>query len=274
MPDRTASPALGYPGPTMARKKHRGPISGLALHHEFYTTLRGKIEDGTYPNDSPLPSEPKLAAQFAVSRTTVRRALARLAAEARIERRHGSGTYVRAKLAKVTIVAGEVAEKTLGTLSKQVPSKILEYTIRNTPPGLRRQFPEFNERCLYIRRIRTLEGEPIMHVAMFVREDMSRLLSRTKLRSDPTIIVYGEAGLRPHFSGQDVTAQAADLQLAGALAVPPGTPVLVVRRCIREANGPLLEFQEVAYRADRVALRTSVWQEFAGETASTRYGGL
>lgn len=258
----------------MARKKHRGPISGLALHHEFYTTLRGRIEDGTYPSDSPLPSEPKLAAEFAVSRTTVRRALARLAAESRIERRHGSGTYVRAKLAKVTVVAGEIAEKSLGSLSRQVPSKILDYALTTTPPGLRRQFPEFKERCLHIRRVRMVDGEPLMHVAMFVREDISRLLSKTKLRTDPTIIIYGEAGMRPHFSAQDVTAQAADQQLADALAIPPGTPVLVVRRCIREEKGPLLEFQEVAYRADRVALRTSLWQEFAGETASTRYGGL
>src|SRR5690554_1844772 len=41
-----------------------------------------------------LPSERRLAEELGVSRPTLRAAIDRLVAEGRLERRHGSGTYV------------------------------------------------------------------------------------------------------------------------------------------------------------------------------------
>ena len=42
-----------------------------------------------------MPSEPELVVRYKLSRTTVRRALARLEDEGRIIRRRGSGTFAR-----------------------------------------------------------------------------------------------------------------------------------------------------------------------------------
>jgi GntR family transcriptional regulator len=56
--------------------------------------LRRRITDGEYPPNSRLPSESDLASEFDLSRGTIRGALAHLAAEGLIRRRHGSGTYV------------------------------------------------------------------------------------------------------------------------------------------------------------------------------------
>lgn len=67
------------------------------LAERLETILRGRILVGTYAPGGRLPSESELAAEFGVSRATVRTVLARLAAQGLILRRHGEGTYVNGK---------------------------------------------------------------------------------------------------------------------------------------------------------------------------------
>ena len=64
-------------------------------HRRIYETLHSSILRGDYQNGQRIPTENKLAEQFSTSRPTVGRALARLQREGLIERRSGSGTYVR-----------------------------------------------------------------------------------------------------------------------------------------------------------------------------------
>jgi DNA-binding GntR family transcriptional regulator len=51
--------------------------------------LSSRIADGTYPLGSPLPAEDELASEYAVARTTVRRALADLRKQKLIKTLHG-----------------------------------------------------------------------------------------------------------------------------------------------------------------------------------------
>ncbi len=65
-------------------------------HQEISRQLRADIDAGRHGPDRRLPSEPQLVKRFGVSRPTVARALLDLQHEGLIERRPGSGTYVRA----------------------------------------------------------------------------------------------------------------------------------------------------------------------------------
>jgi GntR family transcriptional regulator, arabinose operon transcriptional repressor len=64
-------------------------------HLQVFTTIRREIESGHYKVGDRLPSEAELVQRFGHSRITVGRALRDLQAEGLIERRAGSGTYVR-----------------------------------------------------------------------------------------------------------------------------------------------------------------------------------
>jgi GntR family transcriptional regulator len=57
--------------------------------------VRSRIDDGTYPAGSLLPSEPRLADELGVSRVTVNRAITLLRSSGDVKVRRGSGTYVR-----------------------------------------------------------------------------------------------------------------------------------------------------------------------------------
>jgi LacI family transcriptional regulator len=66
-----------------------------AKHQTISRELLDGITSGKYPEHSRLPSEAQLVKRFGVSRPTVIRALRDLEARGWIERRAGSGTYVR-----------------------------------------------------------------------------------------------------------------------------------------------------------------------------------
>ncbi len=68
--------------PTLGRRSERVLIS-----------LRRKLADGAYPPNSRLPTEKELCDEFEASRTTIRRAVARLAADGLVKVVQGSGTY-------------------------------------------------------------------------------------------------------------------------------------------------------------------------------------
>jgi GntR family transcriptional regulator, N-acetylglucosamine utilization regulator len=68
-----------------------GPIP---FHHQVYLDLLARIEAGDWAVGDRLPPERELAERYGCSLITVRRALADLAREERLERTRGRGTFV------------------------------------------------------------------------------------------------------------------------------------------------------------------------------------
>jgi LacI family transcriptional regulator len=71
-------------------------------HNEISSYLQTEIAAGRYGEGARLPSEIQLVKQFGVSRPTVARALRDLETQGLIDRRAGSGTYVRANIPRNT----------------------------------------------------------------------------------------------------------------------------------------------------------------------------
>ncbi len=72
----------------------KGSIHTPRLSETIHRELERSILDGSLPGGEKLPTEHALAERYAVSRSVVREAVARLKAEGMVEARQGSGTYV------------------------------------------------------------------------------------------------------------------------------------------------------------------------------------
>lgn len=70
-------------------------MAPIPKHREISRQLRADIAAGRFGSNNRLPSESQLVKKFGVARPTVARALLDLQAEGLVERRAGSGTYVR-----------------------------------------------------------------------------------------------------------------------------------------------------------------------------------
>ncbi len=64
------------------------------IAEQVHDILRERIVQRVYAVDQRLPSEESLSTELNVSRATLRTALASLAAEGLVTRRHGDGTYI------------------------------------------------------------------------------------------------------------------------------------------------------------------------------------
>ncbi len=79
--------------------------SEIPLFHQLYSNLRDSILGGRLPPGSRLPSSRTLAADLAISRTTVLTAFDQLTAEGYLEGRVGAGTQVAATLPETLLRA-------------------------------------------------------------------------------------------------------------------------------------------------------------------------
>jgi GntR family transcriptional regulator len=229
-----------------------GRNTGVARYHQLYTALSDAMTNGALAPGAALPSEPKLAQRHGISRTTVRRALARLEKEGRVERKRGSGTYVRGQ-PRLTVfrVRADRFLHDVRALDTQTTSKLLQFERIDTPPYVSEVMPDFEPRALIVRRTRFLDGIPFVIATSHVPESVGTRLKRRKLGNEPVLLALQHLGVRPASGEQVMTAVAADGFASKALRVPMGSPLLRVRRTVRDRKGRPVEHQEYLYRPER-----------------------
>src|SRR5687767_10027237 len=76
------------------------PASNLPLYQQLQRALREAIETRALVPDDALPAERQIAADLAISRITVRKAIDGLVEEGLLVRRQGSGNFVAARIEK------------------------------------------------------------------------------------------------------------------------------------------------------------------------------
>ena len=241
----------------MTRATNAG--TGVTRYLQVYTVLSQALAEGDIAAGEALPSEPSLVRQYGVSRTTVRRALARLAAERCSVRRRGSGTFARDKVTRA-VSARQIASiiDNPRSVVTNTTVRLLEFKVTPTPDFLHREWPEFGTEVLTIRRIRYVEQEPVALVTHYLPEEIGRKLSARRLGSDTILAALDKVGLHSTTNDQEITAVAADPFTAKHLGFGVGAAVLNMKSLARDAQGQILRYANYLYRPDRYEIHTVV----------------
>ncbi len=240
--------------------------TGIARYQQVYTVLSQALAEGSIAAGEALPSEPTLVREYGVSRTTVRRALARLAAEGSIIRRRGSGTFAKDGLEKpkpgrkLTHMLDD-----LRSVGANTRSKLLAFEHVSTPEFLLRECPDFGEKALLIRRLRSVGNNPVVLATIYVPERLATLLTPRRLGADTVLIALDKLGHRATTADQQTTAIAADPFSAEHLRCPVGAALLSVRQLARDSKEKILDFTSFVYRPDCYELHTQI-----GRTRTSR----
>ena len=230
------------------------PEGGKA--RRVYLLLKDRIARGDYPEGTALPGEQRLAMEFDVSRVTIRRALDVLHADALIEKRPGSGTIVRSGRS-AAILAGDFTTlmPQLIEMSQRTEARLLAYSYGQPSQTVARAMGlDPHDRVQTAVRVRLIEGAPFSHLTTHVPERIARNYSEADLATTPLFRLLERGGVRIDTAHQTVSAALASPEVAEALEIPVGGPLLTIERVVRDDSGQGVEFLTALYRPDRFRL--------------------
>jgi GntR family transcriptional regulator len=237
------------------RGKRRDPADAQALfplHHQVYLVLRRRLLEGAYGEDEALPGEHRLAEAFSVSRVTIRRTLERLESEGLVKRRRGAGTFPGDAVGKArqTVPLGTLREHLDASGAERRSLTMVDHEMIAAPAYLNREPVTFGHQVLRIRRISFHGDEPAHFVTSYVPGDLGQEIDPESLGSTTVLSRLEAAGHRIGEVEVTVSATGADMDVAGYLRIPAGTPLLLQQRLTLDASGAPLEYFEALSRPE------------------------
>ncbi|MDR1801716.1 MAG: GntR family transcriptional regulator [Lachnospiraceae bacterium] len=232
-------------------------MSRYPRYQTVYQSLKKQIADGEYaPNDF-LPVESKLEEIYGVSRTTIRKAVEKLASEGFLEVRQGRGTKVLEahgghlqNLNFVTSISETMTQRGHTVTTKGIYVDVVEASKRRSE---RLQVPV--KTPLYrVQRVQLADGIPTAILENYID---TRLAPNLELKSSQIVSLYAflekEYGLEIDRSEDVISAKNADFKESQMLDVKPETALLILHRVTYSGNKPVT-YDVSTVRADRYQL--------------------
>jgi GntR family transcriptional regulator len=226
------------------------PDSPIPLYHQLAEALYGQIRAGTYAPGDRVPSEHELAATYRVGRPTVRQATDTLIQRGVVERRRGSGTFVRRVPAQVDLfsLGGTLASFEAKAISVDARLVGRTETLSVNEAG----HPLLNREAVRVVRLSSIDGEPVLLERIDFDAERFPGLNRLPLRGRAlSQVIEAEYRLRPVAADQSFAVDHAGKRDSALLGVGPRAPLLRVDRTLHFAGMPAAIYARMLCRPGR-----------------------
>ncbi len=223
----------------------------------LYLHLKDRIVSGEIAPHTRLPSEPELASQHGISRVTVRSALDQLQKENLIERRAGSGTFVKGFSSEGRIVADFANVFThLVDMGRRTEVRLLSFSyVKPTTEVAQALGVAANVRVQRSVRVRLMDGVPFSYLVTHVPEHIGRMYTEADLSSKPLLELLERSGVMAQMATQTIGAAQAGPEVAEALEAELGAALLSIKRVVKDSKGQGIEHLYALYRPERYTLQ-------------------
>lgn len=225
----------------------------IPLYYQLKTILNEEISNGSYPPDSPIPTESEISLMFAISLTTVRQAITEMVQEGKLYRLKSKGTFVahpkinQGFMKQLQSFNDEIAA------SGRVPStKVLSLEVVPIPEIMAEYgglSPTSKSIMLYRKRM--ADGEPIVRVRTYLAYDECSFLLNHDLEVESMYqVLSASAETKICRVSRICEARAADREDVKILGMRLGQPVHYFNTFGYNANGRLIEYSIAHYVGD------------------------
>lgn len=249
-PGRTGSadPAISFERRTVAR-----PLRTLPVYLQIEEELAERVMAGDIAPGARLPTERELAEQMAVSRMTVRQALARLEQRGLIVRRQGSGTFAaEPKLSQDASHLHGFFEASVGQGFFPISRVIERAEVLATRHLAIVLDLRIGEPVYKVVRLRSARGVPVvLETSFFPARRVPGLLTMDLERSSIYRLMERHFDARPVRAVQSLEPILAGTAEATLLNVAPLSALMLVERTAWDPAGRPVEHARDIYRGDR-----------------------
>lgn len=236
----------------------------LPLYVQLRDALLREVREGGLGPGDRFPSEAEIRGRYAVSRATVRQALADLEADGVVRRVQGLGTFVSTpKIRHHTLLASfsELAtsqgfhptHRVLESAAAEPPAEVAAEL--GLPPG---------GRCRFLRRLLLADGgavglaETWLPLAALGGHDDLLDMERLGEGSLYEVLRSAPIGLVLDHGAETISPGLAGAETAALLDCEPGAPVLLVRRLTFAPGGEPVELTRLLFVGDRYEYRAEL----------------
>jgi GntR family transcriptional regulator len=229
---------------------HNSPVP---LHHQITEYIRKELLNGNLVDQSgKLPTEHELSDQFQVSRITVRSALNTLMNEGLLNRKRGSGTFLKKSNQSENWIGQLMGfSETIEATGVKPGAKVLSKGIIKNPSNKIKEQLKLDE-VWELKRLRYADGEPIAIEHSYFPMEIGKEMNKQKGISE--ILTYQfiekELKINLHEAKQVISAINASQEIANILNIQEGEALLYNERLSYSIEGKPIEFLQSIYRPD------------------------
>ncbi len=236
-------------------------VKAQPAFRRVWAELRTQLLRKEFPPGTALPTESEIAARYAVSRQTVRRAFQDLVAEDLVFRVPGKGTFATPSSAQYLRHFGSVED--LMALSADSALVVLEPLATAVDPTAAARLRLPADSVARTAFLRVHDGEAFCHTTValppHIRERLGDVAELTTPGHASQVTVIG---LMDHLldapiqdAEQSITVATATTDVTTALDLPPGTALLRIDRTYFDSAGTPVELAISHFHPDRYSYR-------------------
>lgn len=228
--------------------------SGVPFYRQIKDILRHEISNGEVDGQTPI-TEALLLDRFEVSRAPIRQALKELADEGFVYRRQGKGTFPvpGAHVHRPADVRPGGFQDYLIERGMRPASRITDLGRIKPPENVQDQLGLRDaETTLHFRRVISVEDEPLAanEVYVLTPEDFTPTTEELEEAGSVFTLLEQRYGITVTRAANEAWATGADENLAAALAIEVGTPVLSIDSIFYGRDGHPLGWRSAIHRPD------------------------
>lgn len=228
------------------------------LYAALEAQLAAGIAGGEFPVGSQLPTEDKLIQRFAVSRTTVRKAIQNLSDRGLIEIRRGTGTFVTQPriTQELTELTGFVED--MEALGHAATARLIDRIVVAADANVAEHLAlAVGTRVMRIRRVRLANGVGMSLDETCLPLEIGEKIVTHDLEAEPIFMLLEQRYDIPLVEAEyKLEAVSADHDVAAALRVEAGSPIFLIERTSYSVGDRPVDYERLHYRGDLIRFRT------------------
>ena len=230
------------------------------LYRQLAAALLRGIDAGQWQPGERMPGETDCMARYAVSRITVRQAIALLVSSGKVVTQRGKGTFVAGRVLRHDLDALQGFHAALRSQGLEPQTRLLEWSTQ--AGALDPARPSGLDLPVRLQRLYSLDERAFALVVGYLPKAAAALGKARAARLSVYEILADFMGLRVTSADVTIRCEQAPREVTQLLGLKRSDRVLVMQRQSHTANGQVCEFMRIYITPERYEFRLRVSGQF------------